>query len=68
MSTENQFILHYSIHQQTTDSTTLPDHLDGFKETFGEEVFAGLESITTDAGYGSEEITNILSRAALKPM
>lgn len=55
ISTENQFILHYSIHQQTTDTTTLPVHLENFKETFGKEVFDEIESITTDAGYGSEE-------------
>ncbi len=66
ISTENQFILHYSIHQQTTDSTTLPDHLEGFKETFGEEVFAGLESITTDAGYGSEENYEYLEQSGIE--
>lgn len=55
ISTENQFILHYTIHQQTTDTTTLPEHLEKFKETFGREVFENIKSITTDAGYGSEE-------------
>lgn len=55
ISTENQFILNYTIHQNTNDTGTLQQHLENFKESYGEEVFSQIEAITTDAGYGSEE-------------
>src|SRR5690606_39708634 len=32
ISTEEQFITHYSIHQSAGDTTTLKDHLEGFEE------------------------------------
>ena len=32
VSSNNQYITHYSIHQATTDSTTLPQHLNDFKQ------------------------------------
>ncbi len=51
ISTENQYIVHYSTHQSATDTTTLVEHLEGFKAQFG----AVLEEQTADAGYGSEE-------------
>jgi transposase len=51
ISTENQCIVHYSIHQTPTDTTTLIAHNEGFKEQFGEV----MEEQTADAGYGSEE-------------
>jgi hypothetical protein len=31
ISTDNQFITHYSIHQTTSDTTTLEEHLNGFE-------------------------------------
>jgi transposase len=51
ISTEKQFITHYSIHQKPTDTTTLAPHLTSFKEAYGHES----EQIVADAGYGSEE-------------
>jgi transposase/predicted DNA binding CopG/RHH family protein len=51
ISTENQFIVHYSIHQSPTDTTTLISHMEGLREQFGDVV----EEQTADAGYGSEE-------------
>lgn len=51
ISTNNQFILNYTLHQQTNDITTLKKHLLHFNElyhTLPDEVVA-------DAGYGSEE-------------
>jgi hypothetical protein len=35
ISTENQFILGYTIHQTTTDTTTLQSHLKSLKENLG---------------------------------
>lgn len=51
LSTNNQFIIAYSLHQKSTDTQTLPVHL---------ERYMGMYRITpqrviADAGYGSEE-------------
>jgi transposase len=51
ISTNNQFILQYSIHQTSTDFNTLPCHLKQFEGLYGKMP----ESATTDAGYGSDE-------------
>ena len=51
ISTNNQFIASYSIHQKTTDTNTLIPHVEQFEKEFGEKP----EVITADAGYGSEE-------------
>ena len=51
ISTNQQFITHYSIHQKPTDTTTFIPHFDEFKKQYGQLP----QSITADAGYGSEE-------------
>jgi transposase len=51
ISTENQFITHISIHQTTTDTTTLASHLEGFEQAYGKQS----QEVVADAGYGSEE-------------
>ncbi len=51
ISTEEQFITHYSIHQSAGDTTTLKDHLEGFEENY----HSRSEAVVADAGYGSEE-------------
>src|SRR5690625_6111085 len=51
ISTENQIIVHYTLHQKTNDIHTLKPHLDSF-----EYLYENLpEVLTADAGYGSEE-------------
>jgi transposase len=55
ISTENQIIVNYTMHQNPTDTKTLKPHLEEFEQTYGEEIFNELETITADAGYGSEE-------------
>lgn len=65
LSTENQIIVNYTIHQNPTDTKTLKPHLETLKETYGEEVFTALENITTDAGYGSEENYDYLEEQEL---
>lgn len=55
ISTENQIIVNYTMHQNLTDTKTLKPHLDNFEQTYGEEIFNQLQTITADAGYGSEE-------------
>lgn len=51
LSTQNQFILNYTLHQSPTDTATLPAHLDNYKELINQMP----EVLTADAGYGSEE-------------
>jgi hypothetical protein len=51
ISTDEQFITHYSIHQTAGDTTTLKSHLDGFEQAYGQQS----NDIIADAGYGSEE-------------
>ncbi|MBL7703110.1 MAG: IS1182 family transposase [Ferruginibacter sp.] len=51
ISTNNQYITHYSIHQSTTDSTTLPHHLNDFIAQHK----TAPDAVTADAGYGSEQ-------------
>lgn len=50
-STNNQFVVNYTVHQNTTDTNTLIEHLEDYKESYHT-----VPSIATaDAGYGSEE-------------
>jgi transposase len=51
ISTNNQIITHYSLHQNPTDTLTLEPHLESFKAAY--DVMP--EEITADAGYGSEQ-------------
>jgi transposase len=51
ISTSNQIITNYTIHQNPADTTTLKPHLESFKHEYG---FLPQE-LTADAGYGSEE-------------
>ena len=51
ISTENQYILGYTIHQTTNDTTALQSHMECLKESLGKMP----ETLVADAGYGSEE-------------
>ena len=51
ISTNNQIITNYSMHQNPTDTKTLKSHMEAFKEQYG--TFP--KELTADAGYGSEE-------------
>jgi hypothetical protein len=51
LSTNNQYIVNYSLHQTTADTTTLQEHTELYKHQY----HATPEVITADAGYGSEE-------------
>ena len=51
ISTNEQFITHYSIHQKPTDTTTFIPHFEEFKQLYKSLP----QSITADAGYGSQE-------------
>lgn len=51
ISTNSQYIASYSVHQNTTDTNTLPPHLSQHIKDYKVKP----SSVTTDAGYGSEE-------------
>jgi transposase len=51
ISTENQFVTHFSIHQTPGDTTTLESHLEGFERQYNKQSSV----VVADAGYGSEE-------------
>jgi transposase len=51
ISTNNQYIASYSIHQNPTDTRTLIDHITKHTKNFKQKP----NSVTADAGYGSEQ-------------
>ena len=51
LSSNNQYVVNYSIHQKPGDTTTLPSHMEEHKAMYGENP----EVVIADAGYGSEE-------------
>ena len=51
ISTQNQYILDYTIHPDLADTATLPAHVDSLVEVLGETP----EVLVADAGYGSEQ-------------
>jgi transposase len=58
ISTQDQYIVHYSLHPNPTDTKTLIPHLKGFKENYSKLP----ETLTADAGYGSEENYTFLEK------
>lgn len=56
ISTEDQFITHYSLHQTPGDTTTLKKHLDSFEQQYQTQS----KEVVADAGYGSEENYDML--------
>ncbi len=50
-STNNQFVVNYTLHQNTNDTNTLIDHIQDYKQCYT----TSPQTTTTDAGYGSEE-------------
>jgi transposase len=62
ISTENQIITYYSVHQNRNDYNTLGPHLAGFEQQYGKQSI----EITADAGYGNEENYDILSQKGIE--
>lgn len=58
ISTENQIITHFSVHQKSTDTTTLENHLEGFIKAYNKNS----KEIIADAAYGSEENYQLLNQ------
>ena len=51
ISTNNQYIVNYSLHQTTADTTTLQAHTEIYKQQYKQTP----KAVTADAGYGSEQ-------------
>ena len=51
ISTQNQYILDYTIHQDLADTSTLETHVDSLIETLGDTP----DVLVADSGYGSEQ-------------
>lgn len=63
ISTENHFVTGYLMTQSAGDSTALPAHVEKLIETHGTTP----ESVTADAGYGSEENYAYLEERNISP-
>jgi len=63
ISTSNQYIVNYSLHPNPTDTRTLKEHIEQHEKSYGKV----LESLTADAGYGSEENYDLLETKSIKP-
>jgi len=61
ISTNNQYIVNYSLHQNPTDTTTLESHVESFKGLYNHLP----EAVVADAGYGSEENYTIMQNAEI---
>jgi hypothetical protein len=62
ISTNDQIITNYTIHPNPTDTTTLPKHLEEYKASYGQ----GPQTVTADAGYGSEQNYDYLEQNNIK--
>ena len=62
ISTENQFILNYTLHPNPGDTKTLLPHVENFKRLYRKAP----KEMVTDAGYGSEENYVFLQKRKVK--
>jgi len=62
-STTGHYILNYTLGQTTSDTSLLKDHIDDYIENYAQTP----ESLTADAGYGSEENYDFLEEKGITP-
>ncbi|MCF7566917.1 transposase [Sabulilitoribacter arenilitoris] len=62
ISSESQFVIHYSIHQTTNDIHTLKPHIASYEYQY--ETLP--DYLTADAGYGSEENYDLLEQKSMQ--
>jgi transposase len=62
ITTEDHYVTSYSATQSAGDTTALPDQIEKFTEAYG----AAPDSVTADAGYGSEENYSYLEDRGIK--
>lgn len=58
ISSNNQYIVNYSLHQNPTDTRTLQSHLRSYQQLYNQNP----QSMIADAGYGSEENYTLLEK------
>jgi transposase len=58
LSSHDQYVVNYSLHQNPTDTTTLKKHLDSYHSLYNKYP----DVVVADAGYGSEENYKILTQ------
>lgn len=61
ISTQQQFILNYSLHQTSTDYQSLPAHIEQYESLYNELP----KAVVADAGYGSDENYGILAQKSI---
>jgi len=67
ITTSNQYILNPTIHQNASDSPTLPSHLEKLEERVEGLVEDDWQpNLTADAGYGSEENYELLASKSIR--
>lgn len=62
ISTQEQIILNYSLHQTSTDYGTLPSHTEQYETLYKELP----KAIIADAGYGSDENYGVLAQKGIE--
>lgn len=62
ISTQEQFILNYSLHQTSTDYHTLPSHIEQYQTLYNTLP----EAVVADAGYGSDENYGVLAQKGIE--
>jgi transposase len=62
LSSHQQYIVNYSLHQNPTDTTTLKNHLDSFHSLYQNYP----QVLVADAGYGSEENYKLLNNRKIE--
>lgn len=62
LSSHQQYIVNYSLHQNPTDTTTLKKHLDSFHSIY--QTYP--QVLVADAGYGSEENYKLLNKRKIE--
>ena len=62
LSSQNQYIVNYTLHQHPTDTTTLLQHLKSFHALYKSYP----KVLVADAGYGSEENYKLLANRKIK--
>ncbi|WPU97142.1 IS1182 family transposase [Mucilaginibacter sabulilitoris] len=62
ISTQEQFILNYTLHQASTDYQTLPSHIEQYESLYKELP----KAIVADAGYGSDENYGVLQQKGIE--
>lgn len=62
ISSEDQFVLNYTVHPNPTDTLTLPAHIEEFEQRFDTTP----DTLTADAGYGSEQNYEVMEHKQIE--